>query len=111
MLLPALLPVAGLVLVLVADLVVPRLRRAPYAVAGLASLATVAATVPGLGLGGGSARETFCLTGGSGAPTTCLWQADALTSTLQLAAALSAAVCIALAWPGRVVTERRGAGA
>ena len=29
----------------------------------------------------------------------CLWQADALGSTLQLAAALSAAVCIALAWP------------
>ena len=57
-LLPALLPVAGLVLVLVADLVVPRLRRAPYAVAGLASLATGAAPVPGLGRGGGGARAT-----------------------------------------------------
>jgi NADH-quinone oxidoreductase subunit N len=30
----------------------------------------------------------------------CLWQADALASTLQLAAAVSAVVCIALAWPG-----------
>jgi len=114
---PALLPVAGLVLVLVADLVVPRLRRVPYAIAGLASLATVVATIPGLGQGGGSARSTFCVSAagtGSGAvdtdlPQTCLWQADALTSTLQLAAALAAAVCIALAWPG--ASRRRPADA
>ena len=104
----ALLPIAGLVLVLVADLVVPRLRRVPYVIAGVASLATVAATIPGLAQGGGSTRSTFCITAGDGAtgsvvadlPQTCLWQADALTSTLQLAAALAAAVCIALAWPG-----------
>jgi NADH-quinone oxidoreductase subunit N len=108
-LLPALLPVAGLVLVLVADLVNPRLRRVPYAVAGLAALGSAAATVPGLGLGGGSTRETFCLTGRElagtaptvdGLPQVCLWQADALGGTLQLAAAVSALVCIALAWPG-----------
>src|SRR6478609_9839340 len=95
-LLPALLPVAGLVLVLVADLVNPRLRRVPYAVAGLAALGSAAATVPGLGLGGGSTRETFCLTGRElagtaptvdGLPQVCLWQADALGGTLQLAAA------------------------
>lgn len=111
-LLPALVPVAGLVLVLVADLVNPRLRRVPYAVAGLAALGAAAATVPGLALGGGSTRETFCLTGRSpaagvagalpgvdGLPQICLWQADALASTLQLAAAVSAVVCIALAWP------------
>ena len=105
---PALIPIAGLVLVLAADLVAPRLRRAPYAIAGLASLATVVATVPGLAQGGGSTRSTFCITSAGGAsggvaadlPQTCLWQADALTSTLQLAAALAAAVCIALAWPG-----------
>ena len=104
-LLPALVPLAGLVLVLVADLVSPHLRRLPYAVAGLAALGSAAATVPGLA--GGSTRETFCLTGraagsvpaGGGLPQVCLWQADALGSTLQLAAALSAAVCIALAWP------------
>lgn len=106
-LLPALVPVAGLVLVLVADLVSPRLRRVPYAVAGLAALGVAAATVPGLGVG--STRETFCLTGrvaaaGSlptveGLPQVCLWQADALASALQLAAAFSAVVCIALAWP------------
>ena len=116
-LLPALFPVLGLVLVLVADLVVPRLRRAPYAIAGLAALAAAVASVPGLGQGGGSARSTFCISASAGAagsaetaggaagavvadlPQTCLWQADALTSSLQLAAALAAAVCIALAWP------------
>jgi NADH-quinone oxidoreductase subunit N len=114
-LLPALLPVLGLVLVLLADLVVPRMRRAPYAVAGVASLAAAVATIPGLGQGGGSARGTFCIAAGGGGPAegasgaagavvadlpqTCLWQADALTSALQLAAALAAAVCIALSWP------------
>nr|WP_223128740.1 proton-conducting transporter membrane subunit [Terrabacter sp. MAHUQ-38] len=109
-LLPALAPVAGLVLVLVADLLLPRLRRVPYAIAGLASLGSAATTLPGLSLGGGSTRETFCVTGGFGAgssslpavdglPQVCLWQADALGSTLQLAAAVSALVCIALAWP------------
>ncbi|GAA2164435.1 NADH dehydrogenase subunit N [Humibacillus xanthopallidus] len=120
---PALVPIAGLVLVLVADLVVPRLRRVPYAIAGVASIATVVATIPGLGLGGGSARSTFCISAAAGAsgasgaagavaadlPQTCLWQADALTSTLQLAAALAAAVCIALAWPG--ASRRRPADA
>ncbi|MFC7595693.1 NADH-quinone oxidoreductase subunit N [Terrabacter sp. GCM10028922] len=110
-LLPALVPVSGLVLVLVADLLMPRLRRVPYAIAGLASLGSAATTLPGLALGGGSTRETFCVTGGFGAPATsslpavdglpqvCLWQADALGSTLQLAAAVSALVCIAIAWP------------
>ena len=110
-LLPALVPVAGLLLVLVGDLVVPRLRRLPYAIAGLASLGSAATTVPGLSLGGGTTRETFCVTGGlaagapsrlptvEGLPQLCLWQADALGSTLQLAAAVSAVVCIALAWP------------
>jgi NADH-quinone oxidoreductase subunit N len=110
-LLPALAPIAGIVLVLVADLVAPRLRRVPYAVAGVAALAAAAATVPGLALGGGSTRETVCLAGSTGAvgsvpavgalPRVCLWHADALGSTLQLAAALSALVCIALAWPRR----------
>ncbi len=113
-LLPALLPVAGLVLVLAVDLVNPRLRRVPYAIAGLAALGAAAAAVPGLALGGGSTRETFCLTGrdvaAGAAPTidgvsqVCLWQADALGGTLQLAAAISALVCIALAWPA---TRRR----
>jgi NADH-quinone oxidoreductase subunit N len=42
-------------------------------------------------------------------PQTCLWQADALTSTHQAAAARAAPVCNALAWPG--VGRRRAAEA
>lgn len=110
-LLPALAPVAGLVLVLVADLFAPRLRRLPYAIAGIASFGSAATTLPALSLGSGTTRQTFCVTGGltggapsrlptvDGLPQLCLWQADALGSTLQLAAAVSALVCIALAWP------------
>lgn len=110
-LLPALLPVAGLVLVLVADLFAPHGRRLPWGIAGLAALASAVATLPGLALGGGSTRETFCiiptavppgggrLPGVEGLPRVCFWQADALGSTLQLAAAVSALVCIALGWP------------
>ncbi len=105
-LLPALLPLAGLLLVLVTDLVVPRRRRLPYAIAATTAVATAIAVVPGLAQGGGSSRSSFCITLAAtieptvdGIAQTCLWQADALTSSLQLAAALSAAVCIALAWP------------
>ncbi|GAA5021345.1 hypothetical protein GCM10023258_10650 [Terrabacter aeriphilus] len=116
-LLPALVPLVGIVAVLVADLVAPRLRRLPYAVAGLAALGSASATVPGLGLGSGSTRSTVCLAPAgdpSGVPAVdglvgpCFWQADALGATLQLAAALSAAVCVALAWPRR--SRRRPAG-
>jgi NADH-quinone oxidoreductase subunit N len=106
-LLPALIPLGGALLVLVVDLLAPRLRHAPYAVAGLAAVATAGATVPGLGLAGGTSRTTLCVTGASGGglpaleglPGSCFWEADALTSTLQLAAALAALVCVSLAWP------------
>ena len=106
-LLPALVPLGAALLVLVVDLVAPRVRHLPYAVAGIASLATAVATVPGLGLPGGTSRSTLCLPGVSsanlpaveGLPTPCFWQADALTSALQLAAALCALVCVSLAWP------------
>ena len=107
---PALVPIATAVLVLLVDLVAPRLRRAPWALAGLASVAAAAATVPGLAQGGGSVRQTLCIIppGGGrpagappveGLPQTCFWQADALGSTLQLVAAGAALVCVLLAWP------------
>ena len=111
-LLPALLPVGGVVVILVLDLVSPRLRRAPYAVALVASLAAAAATVPGLRLGAGEAISTLCVSGAvsdlpavEGLPQTCFWQAGALGSTLQLAAASAAALTVILGWPwagGRV---------
>ncbi len=104
-LLPALIPIAGVVVVLLLDLVSPRLRRAPYTVALLASLGAAAAAVPGLRMGAGETRATFCLTPASGGgvleglPQDCFWQAGSLTSTLQLAAGLAAALSIVLAWP------------
>jgi NADH-quinone oxidoreductase subunit N len=121
--LPALIPVAGILGVLVADLVSPRLRGVPYAIAAVASLAAAGATIPSLAQGAGSVRSTFCIgTGwfsfgplgdGSTGPapeavaSACLWQVSALGGALQLAACLAAAVCLALAWPG--VRRRHGA--
>ena len=113
-LLPALIPLAGVVIVLVSDLVVPRFRGFPYALAALASLGAAGAAVPGVVGGAGAVRETFCMTGGwfafgpgpgtpsysmAQAATECLWRAGTLGSSLQLAAGLAAAVCLALAWP------------
>ncbi|MDN5794623.1 MAG: NADH/ubiquinone/plastoquinone [Intrasporangium sp.] len=119
-LLPALIPLAGVLVVLVADLVVPRLRGLPYAVAAVASLGAAGAAIPGVAAGAGTVRTTFCLsagwfspgggsfsyTPGEASPYTsamaaseCLWRAGALGSSLQLGAGLAAAVCLALAWP------------
>ncbi|HET7398797.1 MAG TPA: proton-conducting transporter membrane subunit [Intrasporangium sp.] len=104
-LLPALLPILGVVGVLLADLVTPTLRRGPYAVAAAAALGAAVAAAPGTRMPAGSARSTLCMD--DGLATTlervstprCFWTADSLTSTLQLAACLAAVVCIALAWP------------
>jgi NADH-quinone oxidoreductase subunit N len=104
-LLPALIPIGGVVAILVLDLVSPRLRRVPYSVALIASLGAAVAAVPGLGLGAGETRSTLCLTAGGavvpieGLPQSCFWQASALGSTLQLAAGLAAALTVVLAWP------------
>lgn len=130
-LLPALVPLVGIGIVLIADLVTPRLRRVPYAVAALAAAGGAAASVAGLAQAPGDALRTFCagptvagdgsvtgsLTGdatgtvlpppAAGAGTTCFWQADALGSALQLAACFAALVCILLAWPR---TSRRVPG-
>jgi NADH-quinone oxidoreductase subunit N len=56
-----------------------------------------AATVAGLGLGrvAGEARRTLCLPGGG----QCMYVADSVTSTLQLAALLTAALTLLLSWP------------
>ncbi len=104
-LLPALVPVGGVVVVLLLDLFTPRLRRAPYAVALVASLGSAAAAIPGVRLGAGETLTTLCVPPSStsqvldGLPGTCFWQVGALASTLQLTAALAAALTLVLAWP------------
>jgi NADH-quinone oxidoreductase subunit N len=97
MLLPVLAPAVGAAVILVADVVVQRLRRVHYLIA-LASLAVGAiATFAGLGLGTftGAVRRTLCLPGGG----QCMYVADSVASTLQLAALLAAALTLLLSWP------------
>ncbi|MEO7753788.1 MAG: proton-conducting transporter membrane subunit [Terracoccus sp.] len=99
-LLPALFPVVGLLVVLVADLVAPRLSRAPWALAATTALGVVVSALVGLLRGGEAA--TFCLAstgGGAAVPVSCFWKVDALGGSLQLAAGLAALVSIGLAWP------------
>lgn len=111
-LLPALIPVGGAVLVLVADLARPSLRQLPFVIAALAVLGASAATIPGLAQVPGDAQSTLCVElrgwfvgagtpqpGVEGLPQTCFWQADSLTSSLQLGAGLAALVVVLLAWP------------
>lgn len=102
---PALVPLLGVVVVLVVDLVAPRLRSGPWAVAAVAAGLTAWTTVPGVLQDSGAARRSFCVAGPSSpdlgvlTSSECFWEADNLGSALQLAAALSALVCVALAWP------------
>ena len=124
---PALFPLLGIVAVLVVDLVSPRLRQAPFAVAVVAAGFGAWTSLPGVLQEAGSSRSSFCV-GQQGwfsytaAPpyltNTCFWQADSLASGLQLTASLSAVVCLLLAWPaarrradaasGRPTTQRSG---
>jgi len=94
-LLPVLAPAVGAAAVLVTDVVVQHLRRVHYLIA-LASLVVGAlATVSGLGLAGGVVRRTLCLPLGG----QCMYVADSVSSTLQLAALLAAALTLLLSWP------------
>lgn len=90
---PVLIPALGAVLVLLIDVVRPHLARVHWWTAVLVLLGGAAATVPGL-LPGRGARTTLCLT-----DTTCLYSADRLTTVLQVAALVSAAVVVLLAIP------------
>jgi NADH-quinone oxidoreductase subunit N len=95
LLLPVLAPAVGAAVVLVTDVVAQRLRQTHYVIA-LASLVLGAvATFAGVGMVAGDARQTLCLPGGG----PCMYAADSITSALQLAALLSAAVTLLLSWP------------
>jgi NADH-quinone oxidoreductase subunit N len=95
---PVLAPAAGAALVLLLDVVAPRLRAVHYAVGVLALAAGVALAVPGaLGSDAGAVR-TLCLPAPAGA---CFYEAGPLASALQLGALASALVVLLLVWPGR----------
>ena len=94
-LLPVLAPAIGAAVVLVTDVAVQHLRRVHYVIA-LASLVVGAvATFAGLGMVTGAARRTLCLPAGG----QCMYVADSVSSTLQLAALLAAALTLLLSWP------------
>ncbi|MEO8518168.1 MAG: NADH-quinone oxidoreductase subunit N [Dermatophilaceae bacterium] len=94
-LLPVLAPAIGAAVILVADVVVPRLRRAHYVVALASLLVGAVATFAGLAMTAGDARQSLCLPGGG----QCMYAADSVASALQLAALLAAAVTLLLSWP------------
>src|SRR5450631_3943859 len=87
-LLPVLAPAIGAAVVLVTDVVVQHLRRTHYVIAVVSLLVGALATVAGLGLVGGSVRRTLCLPGSG----LCMYSADSVASTLQLAGVLAAVV-------------------
>ena len=98
-LLPAFAPLLGSVLVLVLDVIDPRAQRVHYAIALITLLVGLFGTVGALGSPTGDELRTLCLPDGGA----CFYSATALTTTLQLAALLAAAVTLLLAWP----SERR----
>src|ERR1035437_5665662 len=94
-LLPVLAPAVGAAVVLVTDVAVQHLRRAHYVIAMVALMVGVLATLSGLGMAAGAARRTLCLPGSG----QCMYVADSVSSTLQLAALLAAALTLLLTWP------------
>jgi NADH-quinone oxidoreductase subunit N len=94
-LLPVLAPAVGAAAVLVADVAVQSLRRMHYAIALLSLAVGAVATVAGLGMVAGDARQTLCLPGGG----QCMYAAGSVASALQLAALLAAAMTLLLSWP------------
>src|SRR5674476_308823 len=81
-LLPVLAPAVGAAVVLVTDVAVQHLRRTHYVIALVSLMVGVVATVAGLGMVAGAARQTLCLPGTG----QCMYVADSVGSTLQLAA-------------------------
>ena len=94
-LLPVLAPAVGAAVVLVTDVAVQHLRRTHYVIALVSLMVGVVATVAGLGMVAGAARQTLCLPGTG----QCMYVADSVGSTLQLAALLGAALTLLLSWP------------
>lgn len=91
LLLPALLPVAAMLLVLVVDALAPRARLAAPVIGALGLGGGAASALPGV-LDGG-ARLTLCTPAPGGR---CLWDGGPLTSTLQIAALLATLAVLAL---------------
>ena len=97
LLLPALLPVAAMVLVLLVDAVTPRTRLAAPVLGALGLLGGAAAALPGLVAG--EPRLTLCTSAPDGR---CMWDGSPLASTLQVATLLATLAVLALVSVRRV---------
>ena len=104
MLLPVLAPAVGAAVVLVTDVVAQHLRRVHYGIALASLMLGAAATVPGVGMVAGDARQTLCLPGSG----QCMYAAGSVASALQLAILLAAAVTLLLSWPDDKEQSRGG---
>ena len=100
-LLPALAPLLGSVVVLVLDVLDPRGQRVHYAIAFISLVLGMFGTFGALGAPTGDELRTLCLSDGSA----CFYGASALTTTLQLAALVAAAITLLLAWPSERADE------
>ena len=94
-LLPVLAPALGAAAVLVTDVAVQHLRRAHYVIALVSLVVGALGTLAGLGMAAGEVRRTLCLPGGG----QCMYVADSVVSTLQIAALLAAGLTLLLSWP------------
>lgn len=97
---PVLIPALGALLVLVVDVVRPRLGAAHWALAAVLLFAGAATAVPGL-LPGAAERRTMCLPG-----TSCLYVVDRLGAVIQVSALVSAGIIALLALPVPAPRER-----
>jgi len=96
---PALAPALGSVLILVLDALLPRRSRLHVTVAVVALLAGAAFALSRALGGAGSGDRTLCVPG----TTTCLWDADPVSSTLQVGA-LGATLAAVLLMLSRLLT-------
>lgn len=104
---PVLAVAAGAALVLLLDVVAPRLRGAHFALGAVSLTAGMALAVPGALGSESTPLRTLCLPAPVGA---CFYEAGPLASALQLGALASALVVLLLVWPaGRAQnTQLRG---
>ncbi|KRE42298.1 NADH-quinone oxidoreductase subunit N [Knoellia sp. Soil729] len=92
LLLPALIPVAAMVLVLVVDAIIPSARLAAPVIGALGLAVGAAAAIPGVVAS--DPRLTLCTPAPDGR---CMWDGGPLASTLQIAALLATLAVLALA--------------
>jgi len=105
---PVLAVAAGAALVLLLDVVAPRLRGAHFALGALSLTAGMALAVPGALGSESTPLRTLCLPAPVGA---CFYEAGPLASALQLGALASALVVLLLVWPaGRAQTPQLRGG-